>query len=124
MQIFHTKEDKPKAYLIHPSDLFAAINNIFSRNESIVLLTWLGCKGDGSFSPSTAYMLKMTGIKTAENYYRIKRDLCSSQYISEDEHGGIYIDTEKILEDWSKGISKTNRKEEREKSRKERAKLN
>lgn len=121
-QIFHDKKDKPPTFVMYPNDLFAAINNIFSRNEAIVLLTWLGCKGDGSFSPNISYILKMTGINTAENYYRIKKDLTSSSYVEEGEDGNIYIDTNKIIKSWRNGTTKEDRKKEREESKKRRAK--
>ena len=120
-QIFHDKEDKPPNFVMYPNDLFAAINNIFSRNEAIVLLTWLGCKGDGSFSPNISYILKMTGINTAENYYRIKKDLTSSIYV-EEEDGNIHIDTNKIIKAWKNGTTKEDRKKEREESKKKRVK--
>ena len=61
-QIFHDKEDKPSNFVMYPTDLFAAINNIFNGNEAKVMLTLLGCKGDGSFSPSLTYMQKMAGM--------------------------------------------------------------
>ena len=121
-QVFHDKEDKPSKFIMYPNDLFSAINNIFSRNEAVVLLTWLGCKGDGSFSPNISYILKMTGINTAENYYRIKKDLTSSIYVEEDEEGNIYIDTNKIIQAWKKGVTKEDRKKEREESKRQRAK--
>ena len=118
-QIFHDKPEKLKtSFLVYPNNLFSAINNIFSRNEAVVLLTWLGCKGDGSFSPNISYMLKMTGIKTPENYYRIKRDLIKSKYVEEDEQGAIYINTEKIIEAWESGTTKADRKKEREEKKK------
>ena len=120
-QIFHDKEDKPPNFVMYPTDLFAAINNIFSRNEAIVLLTWLGCKGDGSFSPNISYILKMTGINTAENYYRIKKDLTSSVYV-EEEDGNIHINTDKIIKAWKNGTTKEDRKKEREESKKKRFK--
>ena len=69
-QIFHNKEEKSKNFVVYPSDLFAAINNQLSGNEAKVLLALLGCKGDGSFCPSTAYMQKMTGISQPNNYYK------------------------------------------------------
>jgi hypothetical protein len=96
-QIFHDKEDKPKSYLIYPSELFAAINNQLSGNEAKVLLTLIGCKGDGSFSPSTAYMQKMTGITKPNNYYKTRKQLEDKGYIQVDENGNIYIDTQKII---------------------------
>ena len=106
-QIFHDKEEKPKNnFVLYPSDLFAAINNLFSGNEATILLTWLGCKGDGSFSPNISYMLKTTGISKPENYYRIKRNLIKTPYIEEDECGNIHIDTNKIIEAWHNGTTK------------------
>lgn len=96
-QVFHDKEEKPKSYLIYPSELFSAINNQLSGNEAKVLLTLLGCKGDGSFSPSTAYMQKMTGITKPNNYYKTRKQLEDKGYIQVDENGNIYVDTQKIL---------------------------
>ena len=116
-QIFHDKQDRQTNFMVLPNDLFAAVNTIFSGREATVLLTWLGCKGDGSFSPNISYVLKMTGMKTAENYYRIKKDLTSSQYIEEDEDGNIHVNTEQIIEAWKNGTTKTERKSERDESK-------
>ena len=95
-QVFHDKEDNPRSYLIYPKDLFAAVNATCSGNEAKVLLTLLGCKGDGSFSPSTQYMLEMTGIPKPNHYYAIRKKLEDKGYITVDD-GGIYIQTQKIL---------------------------
>ena len=116
-QIFHDKQDIKTNFIMFPSDLFSAINNIFSRNEAAVLLTWLGCKGDGSFSPNISYMLKMTGISSPENYYRVKRGLIKSKYVEEDEYGNIHIDTSKIIKAWEEGTTKVDRKIERDESK-------
>ena len=96
-QIFHDKEDKPKSFVMYPAELLSAINNLLSGNEAKVLLVLLGCKGDGSFSPSTAYMQKMTGITKPNNYYKTRKQLEDKGYIQVDEKGNIYIDTQKIL---------------------------
>lgn len=96
-QVFHDKQDKPSNFVVYPSDLFAAINQICNGNETKVLLTLLGCKGDGSFSPSTAYMQKMTGITLPNNYYKIRKQLETRGLIKTDEEGDIYIDTQKII---------------------------
>lgn len=118
MQIFHDKEEKPKNnFILYPNDLFSAINAIFSGSEAIVLLAWLGCKGDGSFSPNISYILKLTGISKPENYYRVKRNLVNSPYIEEGEDGNIHIDTTKIISAWKNGVTKANRKEEKKKER-------
>lgn len=118
MQIFHDKEEKPKNnFILYPNDLFSAVNTIFSGNEAIVLLSWLGCKGDGSFSPNISYILKLTGISKPENYYRVKRDLVNSPYIEEDEYGNIHIDTTKIIEAWKNGATKADRKKEKKEER-------
>ena len=61
------------------------------------MLTLLGCKGDGSFAPSTAYMQKMTGIAKPNNYYKIRKQLETKGYIQIDENGNLYIDTERII---------------------------
>lgn len=96
-QIFHDKEDKPKSFSVYPNELLAAINNLLSGNEAKVLLVLLGCKGDGSFSPSTVYMQKMTGITQPNNYYKTRKNLEKKGYITTDEKGNIYIDTQKII---------------------------
>ena len=98
-QVFHTKEEKPKNFVMYPIDLFSAINNLFNGNESKILLTLLGCKGDGSFSPSTQYMLKMTGITKPNNYFKIRKKLEDKGYIQVDETGNIYVDVDQILAD-------------------------
>ena len=98
-QVFHTKEEKPNNFVMYPVDLFAAINNLFNGNESKILLTLLGCKGDGSFSPSTQYMLKMTGISKPNNYFKIRKQLEDKGYIQVDETGNIYVDVDQILSD-------------------------
>ena len=123
MQVFHDKEEKPKNnFVLYPNDLFSAVNTIFSGNEAIVLLAWLGCKGDGSFSPNISYILKLTGISKPENYYRVKRNLVNSPYIDEDEDGNIYINTEMIIEAWINGTTKADRKKEKKKERDSRPK--
>ena len=123
MQIFHDKEEKPKNnFILYPNDLFSAVNTIFSGSEAIVLLAWLGCKGDGSFSPNISYILKLTGISKPENYYRVKRNLANSPYIEEDEDGNIHIDTTKIIEAWKNGITKADRKKEKKEERESRPK--
>lgn len=98
-QVFHDKEDKPKTYVMYPTDLFAAINNLFTGNEAKVLFTLLGCKGDGSFAPSTTYMLNMTGITKPYNFTSVRKDLTKKGYIKEQD-GDIYIDTQKILSEY------------------------
>lgn len=121
MQIFHDKEEKPKNnFILYPSDLFSAVNAIFSGSEAIVLLAWLGCKGDGSFSPNISYILKLTGISKPENYYRVKRNLANSPYVEEDEDGNIHIDTTKIIEAWRSGVTKTDRQKEKKEERQKR----
>ena len=96
-QIFHTKEDKPTSFVMYPTELFAAINKIFSGNEAKVMLALLGCKGDGSFSPSAQYMQNITGISQPNNYYKTRKQLEKKGYIESDEEGNLYIDTKKIL---------------------------
>lgn len=100
-QVFHDKEDKPKNYVYYPTDLFVAINNLCTGNEAKVLLTLLGCKGDGSFAPSTTYMLNMTGIPKANHFSTVRKTLTDKGYLQEQD-GDIYIDTAKILEEYSK----------------------
>ena len=98
-QIFHDKEDKPKNFVVYPIDLFSAINTLFNGNEVKIMLALLGCKGDGSFSPSVAYMQKMTGITQPNNYYKTRKQLETKGYIKTDEQGNLYIDTEKIIKE-------------------------
>lgn len=106
-QVFHDKEEKPKTFVVYPTELFVAINNLCSGNEAKVLLTLLGCKGDGSFAPSTKYMLNVTGITKASNFTAIRKDLTKKGYIQEQD-GDIYIDTKQIMFDYEE------RKEEKE----------
>jgi hypothetical protein len=99
-QVFHDKEDKPKNFVLYPTNLFTAINNLCSGNEAKVLLALLGCKGDGSFAPSTQYMLNVTGIPKANHFSSVRRTLTQKGYIKEKD-GDIYIDTQKILDEYA-----------------------
>lgn len=96
-QVFHDKPDKAKHFVSYPSDLFAAVNQTCNGNETKVLLTLLGCKGDGSFAPSTSYIQKMTGITQPNNYYKIRKQLETKGFIKTDENGNLYIDTQHIM---------------------------
>lgn len=96
-QIFHDKPEKPKNFVAYPIDLFAAVNQICNGNEAKVLLTLLGCKGDGSFTPSTAYVQKMTGITKPNNYYKVRKQLEDRGLIKTDKDGNLYIDTQRIV---------------------------
>ena len=100
-QIFHDKEDSNSNFVIFPSDLFAAINTLFNGNEAKLLLTLLGCKGDGSFSPSTKYMLKMTGITRPNHYFATRKRLEDKNYIESDDQGNLYINTKKIMDQYN-----------------------
>ncbi len=96
-QVFHDKPERSKNFVSYPSDLFAAINQICNGNEAKVLLTLLGCKGDGSFAPSTAYVQRMSGITQPNNYYKTRKALEKKGLIRTDEQGNLYINTKKIL---------------------------
>lgn len=96
-QVFHDKPEKTKNFVTYPIDLFAAINQICNGNEAKVLLTLLGCKGDGSFAPSTAYVQRMSGITQPNNYYKTRKSLEKKGLIRTDEQGNLYINTKKIL---------------------------
>ena len=95
-QIFHDKEDKPAPCVLYPTTLFAAITKLCNGNEAKVLLTLLGCKGDGSFSPSNQYMLKMTGITKANHYHSVRKSLTEKGFL-EEKDGDIYVSVAKIL---------------------------
>jgi hypothetical protein len=95
-QIFHDKEEKPKSFVAYPTELFAKINSVCTYNEQKVLLTLLGCKGDGSFCPSTQYMLSMTGISRPNHYFAVRKQLIDKGYI-EEKDGDLYISVDKIL---------------------------
>ena len=99
-QIFHTKENSPINFVLFPTDLFAAINNLCSGNEAKILFTFLGCKGDGSFSPSTKYMLEMTGIPKPNHYFVTRKKLEDKKYIELDEDGNIYVNLDQILNEY------------------------
>lgn len=100
-QVFHDKENNPQNFVMYPTELFAAINCLCSGNETKVLLTLLGCKGDGSFSPSTQYMLDMTGISKANHFHSTRKSLKDKKYI-EEQDGDIYINTKFILSEYKK----------------------
>lgn len=107
-QVFHNKENKPENFVMYPTELFIAINNLCSGNESKVLLTLLGCKGDGSFAPSTQYMLNVTGIPKANNFCSIRKSLTEKEYLKEKD-GNIHVNIPKIIFDYqSKLINKPN----------------
>ena len=89
-------------------DLFAAINQICNGNEAKVLLTLLGCKGDGSFSPSSAYVQRLSGITQTNNYYKIRSQLEKKGLIQIAPNGNIHIDTKKIMAQAKQDESKTN----------------
>ena len=99
-QLFHDKEESTN-FVIFPSELFAAINTLFNGNEAKLLLAFLGCKGDGSFSPSTKYMLKMTGITRPNHYFSTRKKLEDKGYIDLDDQGNLYINTKKIMDQYS-----------------------
>ena len=96
-QIFHDKEDKPLHFVMYPTNLFVAINNKCTGNEAKILLTLLGCKGDGSFCASTQYMLNATGITKPNHYFATRKKLEDKGYIETDEKGNIYINTQNII---------------------------
>jgi len=96
-QVFHDKPEKTKNFVAYPVELFSAINQICNGNEAKVLLTLLGCKGDGSFAPSTAYVQRMAGITQPNNYYKTRKALEKKGFIKTDEKGNLYINTKKIV---------------------------
>lgn len=96
-QVFHDKEDEPSNFILIPSNLFAAVNTLCNGNEAKILFTLLGCKGDGSFSPSAQYVQKMSGITKPNNYYKTRKQLEDKGYLSTDEQGNLYISTTDIL---------------------------
>lgn len=99
-QVFHDKEDRPKNFVLYPTNLFVAINNLCTGNEAKVLLALLGCKGDGSFAPSTQYMLNVTGIPKANHFCSVRRTLTQKGYLKEQD-GDIYVDIQKILDEYA-----------------------
>ena len=99
-QVFHGKDIPADSYFLQfPSELFAAINTLLSENEAKIMLTLLGCPGDGSFSPSSEYMLRMTGIDSKEDYFRIRKHLIDKGYIERSD-SGLYIDPDILLEEY------------------------
>lgn len=83
LQIFHNKANN-RPYTIIPLALIQKLNNTFTGDALKVMLTYLSCTGDGSFAPSTEYMLKMTGISNPGNFYRIRKQLINQGYITYD----------------------------------------
>lgn len=106
-QLFHDKPDPKKGerFMSYPQDLLQAINHLCTYNEQRLLLTLLGCKGDGSFSPSTDYILDMTGITKACHYFSVRKSLENRGYLKL-EDGVIFVQTQVILEDYEKGERK------------------
>lgn len=106
-QLFHDKEDPKKGmnFMFYPQDLLRAINHLCTYNEQRLLLTLLGCKGDGSFSPSTEYILDMTGITKACHYFGVRKSLENRGYIKI-EDGNLFVQTKIILDDYFKGERK------------------
>ena len=88
--------------MFYPQDLLRAINHLCTYNEQRLLLTLLGCKGDGSFSPSTEYILDMTGITKACHYFAVRKALEKRGYIKMTD-GSIFVQTQLILDDYQKG---------------------
>ena len=103
-QLFHDKPDPKKGakFMFYPQDLLRAINNLCTYNEQRLLLTLLGCKGDGSFSPSTEYILDMTGITKACHYFSVRKDLEKRGYLKLTD-GSIFVQTKVILDDYKNG---------------------
>ena len=95
-QVFHDKDDRPTSFVLYPTNLFAAINKLCNGNEAKVLLALLGCKGDGSFSPSNQYMLDMTGITKPNHYHSVRKSLTDTGLI-EEKDGDVYVSVAKIL---------------------------
>lgn len=111
-QVFHDKPETSKNFVAYPVELFAAINQTCNGNEAKILLTLLGCKGDGSFSPSTAYMMRMAGITQPNNYYKIRKSLENKGFIRTDEKGNLYISIQRIL-----GEAKLNEQKRKEEAK-------
>ena len=107
-QVFHDKEESTNSFVLYPTDLFSSINQLCNGNEAKVLLTLLGCKGDGSFSPSTAYVQRMSGITQPNNYYRIRSQLEKKGLIQIASDGSIHINTQRIVAQATIDESKTN----------------
>ena len=106
-QLFHDKPDPQKGdrFVFYPQDLLKAINHLCTYNEQRLLLTLLGCKGDGSFSPSTEYILDQTGITKPCHYFSVRKDLENKGYLKI-EDGCVFVQTQSILRDYSKGEKK------------------
>lgn len=109
-QLFHDKQDPQKGmqFVVYPQELIKAINHLCTYNEQKVLLILLGCKGDGSFRPSTEYVLDMTGITKPNHYFTIRKNLEDKGYIITEENR-IHVETTKILEDYKNGKRKNSK---------------
>ena len=107
-QLFHDKPDPKKGtnFMFYPQDLIRAINHLCTYNEQRLLLALLGCKGDGTFSPSTEYILDMTGITKACHYFAVRKDLENRGYIKLAD-GSLFVQTQVILDDYQKGVRRT-----------------
>ena len=107
-QLFHDKPDPKKGtnFMFYPQDLIRAINHLCTYNEQRLLLALLGCKGDGTFSPSTEYILDMTGITKACHYFAVRKDLENRGYLKLAD-GSLFVQTQAILDDYQKGVRRT-----------------
>ena len=103
-QLFHDKPDPKKGanFMFYPQDLLRAINHLCTYNEQRLLLTLLGCKGDGSFFPSTEYILDMTGITKACHYFAVRKSRESRGYLKLTD-GSIFVQTQVIIDDYQNG---------------------
>lgn len=106
-QLFHNKKDpkKGESFVFYPKELLQAINHLCTYNEQRLLLTLLGCKGDGSFSPSIDYILSISGITKPNHYYAARKSLEDKGYL-EIKDGDIYVSPDIILDDYRKGKRK------------------
>ena len=96
-KVFHNKKEASDNFVMYPIDLFAKINNTFTYNEQKILLALLGCKGDGTFSPSAQYILNITGIKNKNHYFAARKKLIENGYL-EMQEGNIYVNIDKIMQ--------------------------
>lgn len=107
LQLFHNKKDPQKGenFVFYPKELLQAINHLCTYNEQRLLLALLGCKGDGTFSPSVDYILSTSGITKPNHYYVARKNLEEKKYI-EIVDGAMHIDVDSIIQDYKAGKRK------------------
>lgn len=80
-------------------DLFIAINNLCTGVESKILFTIIGHEHDSLFTPSSEYMMNMTGLTQKNHYFVNRKKLMDKGYIQIGADG-MRVNMNAILQDY------------------------